>query len=289
MPAGKNRRRPSPKHADRPTFSVERFAWGAPDRLDVAGTFSGLDQEPPPHAILTVIGEEGNHRLPAVAPDAIRPPDGSGHWSASFAWLEAPVAFDRARLELGTSLAIELPGPGSELTGDALPVESLDGGEDGPDPAPAASGLEAAADRLRLETQLLEEAEELEDARAAARRADEELQRVRADLATEREGRAADAERFREGLATVRRSAEEALAAAAAARAENAERARTEIAALRERIAELEPAGAELDSVRGELDSVRGELDAARGTLSAARASAQELVDRLSDPETGGR
>jgi hypothetical protein len=258
----------------------------------VAGTFSGLGPEPPGDAVLTVYGEDGEHRLPAIDGDGAPPSDGAG-WTAAFAWLEAPVAFDRARLELGPGLAVDLPAGVASTNGDPLPVEVLDDGVEVDAPAPhsppAATDVDAAAERLRLETQLLEETEELEQARTAARQAEEALQRVQADLAAEREGRAADAERFREGLASVRESAEQALAAAARARARAEDQARGEIESLQARIAELEPAGAALEVTRTELAGAREELEAVRGALAAARAGALELVDRLSEHATEGR
>src|SRR4051812_15221441 len=106
----------SPNPVEEPRFVVERFNWGAPDRLEVAGTFSGLAIEAAGGAVLTVYGEDGSHRLPAIDNGGGPPADGA-HWAAEFAWLEAPVAFDRARLELGTSLAVELPAPGGEADG----------------------------------------------------------------------------------------------------------------------------------------------------------------------------
>jgi hypothetical protein len=281
MPAGSKPRRLPPDAGNGPTFVVEHFGWGAPDRLEVAGTFSGLEAEPPPRAVLTVFGEDGAHRLPAIDEDGSRPVEGA-HLAAAFAWLEAPVAFERARLELGGSLAVELGAP--EATDGPLAVELLDR-----EPARPAPDLDDVAERLRLETRLLEETEELEEARATAREAEEALQRALADLAAERERRAAEAERFREGLATVRRSAEEALAAATGARAEAEEQARSEIAALRERIAELEPASAERDAARAELGRAHEELDAARTALAAVREQAQELLGRVSDAMTGRR
>ncbi|HET8949979.1 MAG TPA: hypothetical protein VFN44_05700 [Solirubrobacteraceae bacterium] len=205
---------------DGPTFVIERFGWGAPDRLEVSGTFSGLATETSPGAVLTVVGEDGPHRLPAIDQvDAEAPTDGA-RWAAAFSWREAPVAFDRARLELGTSLAVDLPAPGRENGGHRLAVEVLDEAE-----PPAAEEPPAAADpagRLRLETQLLDQAEQLEEARAAAHRAEAALLRAESDLAAEREARAADAERFREGLTLVRSSAEEAI-----------EQSRSELDALR--------------------------------------------------------
>ena len=292
MPAGGDPRRFPPDPVQSPTFTVERFGWGAPDRLVVTGTFSGLEAQPPARAVLTVFGDDGAHRLPAIDDDGARTVDGD-RLTASFAWLETPVAFQHARLELGTSLAVDLDDPEGAADGDPLPVQLLDAqdgeappAEETPRRTPDVNG---AADRLRLETQLLEEAEQLEDARAAARDAEEALLRAQADLAAERERRATDAERFREGLATVRGSAEVALAAATEARAEADQQARSEISLLRERIAKLEPASAERDAARTELARAHEELDALRGALHATRERAQELLDGLSDAAPGRR
>ena len=247
-----------------PTFVVERFGWGAPDRLEVAGTFSGLAAGTPGGAVLTVIGEDGAHRLPAIGHGENGSPADGALWAAEFAWLEAPVAFDRARLELGESLGVDLPAPGTATDGDPLAVELLEeAGEEGPpasDEPPEPAVVGGAAERLRLETQLLDQAELLEEARNAAQRAEAALERAESDLAAEREARAADAERFHEGLAQVRASAEDALTAAADARARDEQQAKAELA---------------------ELDALRGELDDARGALAAAQDDAQALVDRL--------
>jgi hypothetical protein len=292
MTAGSDRRRRSKDAVDGPSFVVEHFGWGAPDRLELAGTFSGLATEPPAGAVLTVFGEDGPHRLPAIDADGEWKVDGE-RMTAAFAWLEAPVAFDRARLELGGSIAVELRAPGAENDGEPVPVEVIDAGDEQappvPEPPRQTPDLEGAADRLRLETQLLEEAEELEEARAKAREAEAALHRAQEDLAAERERRAADAERFRDGLAMVRRSAEEAVAAATEARAEAEEQASNEIAVLRERIAALEPASAERDAARAELARAHEELDTARAALTAARAGAQELLDQLSEIASGRR
>jgi hypothetical protein len=252
---------------DGPAFVMERFGWGAPDRLEVAGTFSGLTIETPGGAVLTVFGEDGAHRLPAIdRSDDGAPADGAP-WAAEFAWLEAPVAFDRARLELGASLAVELPAPGTATNGNPLAVEMLEEAAE-PEPpateAPPAPAAGSPTERLRLETQLLDQAEQLEEARTAAHRAEAALLRAESDLASEREARAADAERFHDGLAQLRASAEEALAA------------------LEPASAERDAARIELAEARSELDAVRVELDDARSALDSARADAQALVDRLS-------
>src|SRR5215211_7933171 len=125
MRYGKHGLRSSSDTMDGPTFVVERFGWGAPDRLEVAGTFSGLATETAGGAVLTVVGEDGSHRLPAIGDGHGDAPADGAPWAAEFAWLEAPVAFDRARLELGTSLAVELPAPGSATGRHPLAVEVL--------------------------------------------------------------------------------------------------------------------------------------------------------------------
>ena len=285
MTAGSDSRPASPKPADdRPMFALDRFEWGAPDRLELAGRFSGLQGRPAAEPVLTIHGPDGPHRLPAVG-DGAGPPTDGAPWAAAFAWLEAPVAFDRARLELGPALAVELPGPGQGVSGNSLPVSTAEDGNGAADVFLAAADADGAAGRLRLEAQLLDARQELEETRVAAQRAQEELDRAQADLAAERQRGTDDAERFREGLATVRASAEEAIGAAELARSRADQEAQAEIAALRERVAALEPAA-------GELETVRSELEDARSTLAEARAGAQSLLGvlaREAEPQAEGR
>lgn len=235
------------------SFALERFAWGAPDRLELAGTFTGLDEPPTGTPVLVLTGAEQTHRLPAADADVSGVPENGRPWSAAFVWQEPPAAFETAVLRVGSDLAVELPEPGSDDEAPErveLPVRSEHGG---------------GADRVRLEAELLAGREELREARSALHRAEEELSRARDDLRAEREERAADAVRFRAGLAQMRESAEEALRAkdaelddirgelevATAFRAEAESAAKAEIAALHERI---EEARRRLDSVREALD-----------------------------------
>lgn len=232
-------------------FALERFAWGGPDRLELAGTFWGLDESPTGLPLLVLSGAGRTHRLPAAAADVSGPPENGRPWRAAFVWQEPPAAFETAVLRLGSDLAIELPEPGSDDEASEsveLPVRS-----------------ESGMDRVRLEAELLALREELRGARSALHRAEEELSRAREDLRVEREERAADGGRFRAGLAQVRESAEEALMAkdaeladmrgelevAVAFRAEAESASNAEITALRER----------LDEARRRLDSVREALD----------------------------
>jgi hypothetical protein len=188
-------------------FELERFAWGAPDRLEVSGRFEGLPEAPDDEPVLVVQGADGTHRLSAVATSS--PEDGRPWW-AEFAWDEPPVAFEAAELQFGQALAIELPEPGE--AGGALDVRS------------AAAGGE----RFRYEAELLAAQEEIRELRAAQEQLQEELSRAHADLKAERDRHSADAERFRDGLARVQNAAQEAIEARDAA----LEHARTEAEAL---------------------------------------------------------
>jgi hypothetical protein len=264
-----------------PTFALERFAWDAPDRLEVSGWFSGVGHASANAPVLVLRGSERMHRLPAVTNGSPRSPEDGQRWCATFAWQEAPEAFEAAELELGTSLAVELPEPRPERDafGDrVLPVRrSGDVAEHAWDrPAPS-DGTE----RVRLEAELLVAAETARDLRAAVRRSGEELTRAREDLQAERERRAADAERFREGLERVRASAEEALAGeqGAAQRLELELRdAHAEIDALRERVAVLGRIGEEAPRLateaRAEAERLLGRLIAIERSLDDGRAPA---------------
>lgn len=212
--------------------------------------------------MLVVRGPEHTHRLEAL-PDSVSGSleDGSP-WSAEFAWQEPPVAFDSATLELGPKIVVELPEPGAKrrwIRGQNLEVRSP--GEDA-GPAPG-------AERVRLEAQLLAAHEEIRELRALAERTREELTRARADLASERDTHAGDAERFREGLASVQRAAAEALAS------EQSAAQQTE-AALRDAREAIEARDAELAQLRPQLEQ---EAAARAQAESDARAAARALRD----------
>jgi hypothetical protein len=222
------------------TFQLDRFEWATPDRLEIAGSFAGI--EPPSMApTLVVAGADGERRLTATPVDS--PVDGE-QWTAAFLWQEPPVPFEQVELELGDGLSIALPAPGSSDA--ALAIRGT------PAPRPA-------AETLRLQAALLAAQEEAREAVSAHGQVLQELARAREDLEAARSAHTADAERFKEGLAQVRDAGEEALAATEA-----------ESAALRERVRELE----------GELDGVaalRSRLAAADGELEQAKAETAEL------------
>src|SRR3954451_14047883 len=174
------------------TFQLDRFEWAAPDRLEIAGSFAGI--EPPRMAPTLVVGAaDGPRRLTATPVDS--PVDGE-QWTAAFLWQEPPVPFEQVELELGDGLSVVLPAPGS---GDAaLAIRGA--------PRPA-------AETLRSQAALLAAQEEAREALSARGQVLQELARVREDLEAERSAHAADAERFKRGLPRVRDAGEAALPA----------------------------------------------------------------------------
>jgi hypothetical protein len=213
MPGGANSSRPRVDAPDAlPAFVVERFDWGAPDRLELAGTFAGVDAEAISEPVLAVHGGDGVHRLPAVQQDGAAGPDGDGRWAAAFAWLEPPVAFHTAELELGGGLTVALPEPGSTVAGAAIPLRPADARDDADTAAPL--DVEGAVHRLSQEAQQLERAL----AAAAGERARAE-QHAQAEAAALR-GRVAELEQAAGDVAEVQAERDEALRALEAARRE---------------------------------------------------------------------
>jgi hypothetical protein len=305
-----------PRVTERPAFELELFEWGAPDRLDVAGRFVGVREAPADAPVLVVRGAEAVHRLPALSDGLSRPPEDGKRWTATFVWQTAPVPFDGAQLELGADIVVELPQPGPkgfepprvlevrrtpESHGPAAPAE----------PAPRSDVPEGGVGRVHLQAELLAAQQEVRELRTSLQQAQEELSRAQEDLGAERERRAADAARFRDGLAQVEASAEEALAAekaasqqlgsdlreahqamqareaaltelrgqleaAAAERRRAVSEARAEVDALRERLASLEPAAEEMDQLRSDLARTREQADGARAKLEKTRSAMEE-------------
>jgi hypothetical protein len=328
-----------------PTFELERFEWGAPDRLEVSGTFGGLRDVPADGSpVLVVRAGERMHRLPAIPDSLAGPPEEGRLWRSAFAWQDAPVAFDVAELQLGADIVVELPKAGAKrrlsrhrvlevrtaragVGGDLRRVtegaardarverasEQSDrqGRRERAGPPREDSSPGGGAERVGSQVELLAAQEQVREVQAAMQQTQEELTRARDDLRAERDRHAGDRERFREGLAKVQESAEEALAveqsatqqlgcdlreakdaieakdaaleelsgqleAAVAARTQAESKARAEIDALRERMAVLERAGEEADQLRSELERRRTQADDARAKLENARSAVDE-------------
>jgi chromosome segregation ATPase len=263
-----------------PVFELARFAWGGPDRLELAGRFVGLSDLPADAPTLVISGANGVHRLPVVPASLSGPPEDGGRWEAEFAWQEAPVAFDAATLEFGDTVVVELPEPSArrtrarrqilrvsrERSQEEQPIHSE------PEPAEDRSPREEIAQangvqQLRAQAELLATEEALRDARANLQRSQEELTRARDDLESERELRKLDGKRFRQNLAEMSAAAERALA--------------TQQSAVRELGAELRDARAMMDAKDAALADLNAMLDATAANRAEAESEARAEIDAL--------
>jgi hypothetical protein len=283
MVAGEDQQRPSVTSPHRrATFELERFTWAAPDRLEVSGRFVGLGDAPEDAPAVVVRGADRTHRLPAVPGSVSGSPEDGTLWSAEFAWQEPPVAFDVARLELGRDIVVELPQPGTQRRRFRKQILEV-------------SGPGRGAELLRLEAELVAAHEEIRELRAAAEQAQEELTRAREDLKAERDRHAADAERFREGLARVQASAEQALAVEQRAARQLGSELHQALDAVEARDAALADLREQLEAAtaartqaqhqaRTQLEAVQERLAArenARSAAEEARTDAEHLLGRL--------
>jgi hypothetical protein len=302
------------------TFELRQFAWLAPDRLGVSGTFGGL-------------------QTPAEVADSLRGSfEEGGVWQAVFEWRDAPVAFDAAELELGAGLVVDLPKPEAkrrlsrrrvlevrtagggggdprrETMGSVGDAQTDSAAESAERPAAPGDSVEGGVASVGSQVELLAAQEEVREVRVAMQQTQQELARARDDLQAERERRTGDSERFREGLAKLRESAEEALAveqsakrqlgsdlreaqevmekkdaaletlsgqleAAGSALMEAEATALAEADALRKRVTELESDGKETEWLRAELERSRARADAARTELETARGAVDQARD----------
>jgi len=208
--------------------------------------------------VLVVNGDGTPHRLQA-APDSV--PTDDGQWRAEFVWDGVPVGVDSAVLELGPDIVFTLPPPG---TAEAPALEVQDDA-----PAPPPGGSEVA-----MQARLLAAEQQAEELRAELERTESELARARSDVEGERAGRAADAERFRDGLAQVQASAEQAIAAANEQAASGAEKLREQAAAadeLQQRLSAIEDAGTEAGELRDDAERLLARLTTLVGALNAGK------------------
>jgi hypothetical protein len=261
------------------TFELERFAWAAPDRLELLGTFTGVRTTEATAPALVVDGPEGTHRLPALDGTVTGPLEDGRPWSAEFGWQEAPVPFERATLELERGVTVALPQPGGkrrwtrketlEVSAPASRPEAVDarGGR-------LDSGLLAAEEHIRG---VLREAQAALDAKdAELERAHAALQGHDADLAELRRGHAAQLERLQdehaaqlEELQRERAAQLEELRREHAARLDEATRehgAQFE-EATREHAAQLEQARRAVEKAHAEAESTLARMAALRDAI----------------------
>ena len=94
-----------------PTFVVERFG-AVGDRLEVSGHWHGLRGRRFVRPVLWLHRGESRRRLVAVLDHKPWAADDGDPWFAAFAWDGGALDVERAELEVGRELVVELPLPG---------------------------------------------------------------------------------------------------------------------------------------------------------------------------------
>jgi hypothetical protein len=261
-------------------FALERFELSGEDRLEVVGRWEGLGGRRMGRPVLTVVESGGRRRrlnaLPGGQLSSTQP------WRASFAWDGDVSVVERAELELGRRLVVELPPPRRRRRRSGTTSRTADT----PAPKPtvhesAVNGTEVAA----LTERITALTSELEAARAEAADLRERLQTAR-DGIVERDQRLMTTE------AAAAQAAEDAGARLDAERAEAAG-LRTRLAEAREaaeraRIEAEQAIAAEAEEterLRGELLAVRTESERAIG---AERTEASKLREELASRPAAG-
>jgi chromosome segregation ATPase len=286
--------------ATEPSFTVERFE-PVGERLEVAGHWSGLRGRRFVRPVLWLHNGESRRRLVAVLdhkPWAVEEGDA---WIAAFAWKGGKLDADRAELELGTDLIVELPVPGSKRSAAPRPAQARKPTElervreqlavetkERRELQQALDGVEREADTLaRVRGERDAGREEADRARADGERLvnDEYRQRERAQQAADEAGQARDlAQRqlvaARESYAALEQRAAAATAEAVAAR----ERLATEIETLRAELAAKDEAVAGRDTALAAHDRLVAEIEALREELAAANEDRDRLRSEIAAP-----
>jgi hypothetical protein len=252
-------------------FMVERFE---PDgeRLEVAGHWRGLRGRRFVRPVLWLYRGEGRQRLVAVLDHKPWAAGEGDQWVAAFPWSGGKLDVERAELEVGRELVVELPVPGGKAPAEPQPAH-----------ARRPTELEIVRERLVEETR---ERRALQDALDARVREAETLARLR----TERNAAREDAEQARaDGERLVNdeyRQRERALAAAeeATVRARDADAARDlserQLNAARASYAELEQRLAEAHDAHPD-----HALEQRLAAAEAALVDHDALVERLTRAE----
>ncbi|MEA2294840.1 MAG: hypothetical protein QOE86_2479 [Solirubrobacteraceae bacterium] len=240
------------------TFEVERFAWTAPDRLELEGRWSGVRGVRFVRPTLVLVAGEDHRRALALLEHKPWPAEDGASWVAAFPWAGDPMEADAGELSVAPGIAVRLPAP------------DLPKGVRRKSPAPAPPAAGPAKPRSPSGDQgLIQRAAATEKAQqelATQRAAREALERDHVDLRRRADAAVRDRDR----------AAKERDAALAAR--DEAVRERDSVAVVRDRLErERETLAAERDDLRGELRST----SEARDAVMDARGAAAEALHRV--------
>jgi predicted nuclease with TOPRIM domain len=289
------------------SFTLARFEWVTPDRLEVEGSWHGVRRLVRATLVVEVDGKR--RRLRALPED----PGTPEQWTAAFPWEGEMPKLPGAELEVGRGIVVDLPRPrrtkarGESAPSAPIPATSraereADSADEPRQTRAAAAQAESATlrrevDALRAEVDTLRDEVKTLRTRAEEAETEAEAQRGRAEeAAAEAETLRGEADTLRGEADTLRSRADEAAAEAETLRAgggaEDADglRARAEEAdALRARAERAEQEAEtlraraeEADALRSradEADTLRARVEEAEAELAALRARAEEADD----------
>jgi len=262
--------------AAEPAFTVERFE---PDgeRLEVAGHWRGLRGRRFVRPVLWLYNGEDRQRLVAVLDHKPWAVGEGAQWVAAFPWSGGKLEAERAELEVGTELVVQLPVPGAPAPKEPQTAKPRQPSE-----------VERLREKLAAETK---ERRALQETLDKTSREADALARVRAErdaAREEAEHARADGERL---VNDEYRQRERALAATeeALVRQREAEAARDlaerQLGAARSSHAELEAALAATEAARADLASRLTTVEADRADLEARLGAQGDLESRLEAAE----
>ena len=272
---------------DEGSFTLFRFEWSVPGRLDVARAWSGMDKRDVSKPVLSLHEPAGTQRLRPVSGVLGNP----RKWSAVFEWNGDPSAIEGADLTLDDALTVKLPT--SDFRHRRRRFERVQLPVVGLEQAAGTSGPRPDTDVLAIHAAMVATWEEATEAQEEVARLRVENERVRGDARRDRARRESESARLHEAMAILRRMAAEALqrereaADQAAGRIEVLERrlstAEAEGAHVRQR---AEAAGKDHDEVieRERLQRAKLErLESTVGHLRSDLADAQERTRRATE------
>jgi hypothetical protein len=211
-------------------LEIERFEWAAPERIEIAGYWSGLRGRRFVRPTLVLKGEGAPRRLLALLEHKPWTAHEGEEWVAAFAWEGEAVKFEGAQLNVGSGIDLDLPAPRMRpgkprrfrqrvVARDA----SRDDAETAAPPAPAGIVSDAPAEADRAPK--LSRAEALKRAKEAAlaHKPEDAESTAAVDAApapSELEAARADAERIRGERESLRRERDQALEKLRAVRGE---------------------------------------------------------------------
>jgi hypothetical protein len=99
------------REAGAAVLEIERFEWAAPDRIELAGVWSGLRGRRFIRPTLVLEGEGERRRLLATLEHKPWTADDGEEWIAAFAWNGPVVKFESADLNVGSGIDLKLPPP----------------------------------------------------------------------------------------------------------------------------------------------------------------------------------